>query len=1059
VWPEKIEKMMDTRDDTKTGQGLVARSIARPVTVAVGVILVVFFGALSLTNIPIQLAPDIQRPVLSVTTRWPGAGPTEVEADILEPQEDALKTLPGLTRLTANAGLGQGTVTLELEVGTDLDEALVRASNLLSQVPSYPENVDNPVIRTADASGPPIVVALVQSQGEKSAAEYRTWVNEEILPIFQRIPGVASISHFGGQDTEVQILFSPEQLAARGLSLRRVAQAIRSELRDLSGGDMNLGKRRMLVRTLVAPDKPVDFENLVVATTREGAPVRLGDVAVVRHGLRKPGSRVFGNGKESLALLFFREAGTNVLQVTEEVRKTAQALQESQFGPKGLSLTVVSDQSAYIYSALDLVRQNLLVGAFLAIVVLLLFLRSLAAALVVSVAIPVCVIGTALGMSLFGRTVNVVSLAGMAFAVGMVVDNALVVLENIDTWRMKESDVRRAALRGALEVWGAILASTLTTAAVFIPIIGWQDEVGELLRDLAVALSVAVLVSLVVSVLVIPSFSARMLKVRDPATLPLQALARKGEAFRQWVGQKAEVLSTSWWKALATVVAALGGATLLAVLLMPPMEYLPTGNRNLIFGIMIPPPGYSVDEMSRVGERIQAQLLPHLDEDKDGVPAIRRYFFAGSPERAFMGSVAKDERRARDLLKYMRRVVNSEPGAFGIATQASLFGRGLGGGRSIDLEVGGADLRTITGLAGQMMGRVREALPKAQVRPNPSLDLGAPEIQVRPRRDQLARYGISGADLGFFADALVDGAIVGEYAREGQPKLDVVLTPRGGPLDDPARLASAPVAVGGSAQNDPMVPLGSLATLEEELGPTVLARIERRRAITLTIAPPDEIALEDAINLVRNDVVNAMRDEGAIPDDIRITLSGAAGDLEVAQKRFGYVLLLALLISFLLLAALFEDFIAPLPVLVTIPLAAAGGLLGLRLVDTFLGQQPLDMMTAVGFVILIGVVVNNAILVVDGALNRLRMGSALESAVSEAVKSRVRPIFMSTLTSLAGLTPMVVFPGSGSELYRGVGAVVLGGLALSTVLTLFVVPALFSLIWRLRLGRIPTSQG
>jgi HAE1 family hydrophobic/amphiphilic exporter-1 len=396
----------------------------------------------------------------------------------------------------------------------------------------------------------------------------------------------------------------------------------------------------------------------------------------------------------------------------------------------------------------------------------------------------------------------------------------------------------------------------------------------------------------------------------------------------------------------------------------------------------------------------------------------------------------------------MRKVVSSEPGSFGIATQASLFGRGLGGGRAINLEVAGTDLRQIVGVAGQVLGKAKEVFPDAQIRPSPSLSIGSPEIQVKPRRDQLARYGVTGSVLGFYADALVDGATIGEFSREGAPKLDVVLTPQGGNLQDPAQLLSAPVAVTGQQ----VVPLGTLARIEEELGPTALSRIERRRAITITIAPSDKIALEDAISMVKRDVVAALRDDGTIPPDIRTDLSGAAGDLEVAQKRFAYVLLLALLISFLLLAALFEDFIAPFPVLVTIPLAAAGGVMGLRLVDATLGKQPLDMMTALGFVILIGVVVNNAILVVDGALNRLRTNMGLEASVAEAVKARVRPIFMSTLTSLAGLTPLVIFPGSGSELYRGVGAVVLGGLALSTLLTLFVVPALFSLIWRVRLS-------
>ncbi len=303
-------------------------------------------------------------------------------------------------------------------------------------------------------------------------------------------------------------------------------------------------------------------------------------------------------------------------------------------------------------------------------------------------------------------------------------------------------------------------------------------------------------------------------------------------------------------------------------------------------------------------------------------------------------------------------------------------------------------------------------------------------------------------ELGLTVDALVDGAIIGELGPEGEPQLDVLVRARrhGHDLADPDALASAPVVTpAGSA-----VPLGVLADLREELGPTVIRRIERRRGLTLIVAPPESIALESAIRTLRQEVLDPMMRDGALPAGVDVTVTGSAGDLDVAKTGFLGVLLIALLISYLLMSALFEDFLAPVVVLVTVPLAAAGGIAALRLVDATLAPQPLDLVTAVGFLILIGVVVNNAILVVDGAIARLRAGDALGEAVGEAVGGRVRPILMTTATSLAGLLPMVLVPGSGSELYRGVGAIVLGGLTLSTVLTLVVVPSFFALVWRLR---------
>ena len=1019
--------------------GLIAAAIARPVAVLAGLAMLVLFGALSVAGLPIQLTPDVQVPRLSIRTRWPGASPPEIEREILQEQEDVLKSLRGLVLMTSEAGGDRGSVTLEFEVGTDLDDALVRVTNRLVQVPSYPESAREPVVSTSDASGPPLAVVLIQDVGGDPVGGHRTWVQDAVLPRLERIPGVARIDHFGGRDTEVVVSYRPHDLAARGVPLSTLVRAIRGSLQDSSGGDLDLGKRRYVVRTLTTPDELAGFTQLVLVPGHGGEPtVRLGDVATVSKGLRKQQAKVFGDDRESLALLLRREAGSNVLRVTEEIKAEILAIQNEQMAPRGLEIRIASDQTAYIYGALARVRQNLLLGGALAALVLLLFLRSFRAAALVSLTIPVCVVGTALGMSLLGRTLNVVSLAGMAFAVGMVVDNAIVVLESIDSWRSRARDAAEAALEGTREVWGAILASTLTTVAVFIPVISWQDEVGYLLRDVAIAVSLAVSLSLVASVIVIPSFAGRVLStgLEEGGASGLTARASR------WVGDVVRRMTGSVPALAAVAVIAPTAMAALALSLLPPMEYLPTGNRNFLFGALIPPPSYSVPEMSAIGERFQAGMTAHTGPGAQEEPAISRSFFVARPGLAFMGAEALDPARIQDLVALYRGEQRKIPGVFGVASQASLFGRGLASSRSIDVDITGSDLAVLASTGGRMMGLVRDALPGAQVRPIPTLDAGAPEFQLEPKRDELARNGLTGAELGAAVDALVDGRIVGELARGGQPKLDVVLRPEGGGVATADELRAAPIATGRGV----VVPLGTLADVYERSGPTQIRRIERRRGLTIRVSPPDDVALEDAIGLLRSAVLEPLRAE--LPTDVDLSLAGTADKLTQAQSRMADVLLLALLISFLLLAALFEDLLAPAVVLVTVPLAAAGGVLGLRFVDAALAAQPLDMMSALGFVILIGVVVNNAILVVDGALVRLRDGLGLAEALGGAVERRTRPIAMSALTSLAGLAPMVLLPGSGSELYRGVGAIVLGGLALSTLLTMFVVPAVFALVWR-----------
>jgi HAE1 family hydrophobic/amphiphilic exporter-1 len=1031
------------------GSGPVATAVARPVTVLVGVVLTVMFGVLAIMRLPIQLTPDIAVPTLTVTTVWPGAAPTEVESEILEEQEEALKSLSGLVRMESEARLEVGTITLELEVGTPIEEALVRVTNLLSQVPQYPQNARQPVISASNTSGPPLAVITITSKAAGDVTQYRTWVEQRLQPLYERIPGVARVLLIGGRDRELEVAFDETALAARGLTIGAVVSKLRSELVDVSGGDVTVGKRRLLVRTPLAPEQPEELADAVLAVV-DGAPVRLQDVATVQLGLRKPQAHVFSDDSPSMVFLLFREAGTNVLEVTRQVKDLTAELEATTMAPRGLKLTVVSDQTGYIEAALDLVRQNLFVGGLLAVLVLLIFLRSVRSSAVVAVAIPVCTLGTALGMSLLGRTINVVSLAGMAFAVGMVVDNAIVVLENIDTVQKERGTIRDAAIIATREVWGAIVASTLTTAVVFIPIITWQDEVGEILRDIAVAISTAVIVSLVVSVLVIPSFARVLLEGREGKSFNLGKLEDVGVRFRDATGGVVAKLARSWWRSFAVMGAALvvaGGAT---VMLLPSMEYLPTGNRAFAFGILVPPPGYSVEEMRVIGERIQTEVAKHIEQEVDGVPAVSRSFYVGRPENGLMGAGVVDENRTQEFVAWYRELLATVPGMFPIATQASLFGRSIGGGRGVEIDIGGQDLGQLVDTGGAILGAVREAIPGAQVRPIPSLDHGAPEYRVRPDRARAAEVGLSGADIGLAVDALIDGAIIGEYGREGEPKIDVVLTAKGSKdqrgLVDVSALSAAPVATptGG------VVPLRAVATVDEALGPTVIRRIERSRSITIAVSPPDDVALEDAMNTIRTQVVQRLRSEGVIPSEIDVSLSGTAGQLELAKVRLFQVLLLAVVISFLLMAALFEDFLAPIAVMVTVPLAAAGGVVALLLVDRFLGAQTFDMLTAIGFVILIGVVVNNAILVVDGAITNLRAGEPLDVALERAVSRRIRPIFMSALTSIAGLSPLVLFPGSGSELYRGVGAIVLGGLALSTVLTLFVVPAAFVVLWRLR---------
>ncbi|MBW2404303.1 MAG: efflux RND transporter permease subunit, partial [Deltaproteobacteria bacterium] len=634
---------------------------------------------------------------ISVSTTWPGAAPVEIETEILEPQEDVLKNVQGLTRMESTARMNSGSITLEFEVDTVIEEALVRVTNKLSQVPSYPDSAREPVVQTANSAGPPLAVIAIRHPNKGSVAAYRTWVENEILPEIDRIPGVAGIFFIGGQDTEVHVLFDARALAARGLSVQGVADRVRGELRDLSGGDITL------------------LEEVVLGASSDGTPILLGDVATVKLALRKPTGVALVQDRPAMVMLLSREAGTNVLEVTREVHQVVERLQHEKFNREGLEIEIQADQIEYIEGALQLVQQNLLLGGILAIIVLFLFLRTFGASAVVSIAIPVCAFATALGMQALGRTINVVSLAGITFAIGMVVDNSIVALESIDTWRTRAPDTKLAAYRGIRDVWGALVASTATTVAVFIPIVLWQGEVGELLRDVAVAIALAVSVSLVVSILVIPSLAARLLS--QGKTLDIGGLTGFGQRFRSRITEQVRWICGSTRRASATIAIAIVGSFLVVWALLPPMDYLPTGNRNLVFGILIPPPGYSIDELEATGNRLQNEMARYTGVEADGEANIRRSFFVGSPDRVFAGAVAEHKEDVGRMLDLLRREQAKIPGMISFATQASLFGRTIGGGRVIEIDIQGPDLPTLTKVGGRLFRDLREAHGWRRARP------------------------------------------------------------------------------------------------------------------------------------------------------------------------------------------------------------------------------------------------------------------------------------------------------------------------------------------------------
>ncbi len=451
---------------------LVDISIRRPVSVIVGVILLVLFGLLALYRIPVQLVPSVDRAEISVQTIWPGASPEEIEREIILEQEEQLKSVEGVRRMTSESLDSVGRILLEFPVGTDITAALVRVSNKLDQVADYPDRTEEPILTTVAPNAGAIAWFMLRRLpgNQRPIDSYHYLVEDVIKPRLERVKGVSQSNFFGGREQELQVIIDPDALAARGITISELARILAVENENISAGDFDESKRRYLVRTLGEYKAPQDILDVVVAR-RDGKRIFVRDIAEVRLDYKKRRSVVRAFGVQTIAMNAIREPGSNVMEVMEGIRQAVRELNGGILADQDVEIIQAYDETEYIDSAIALVRQNIIVGGSLAILVLLLFLRSWRSLVVIAAAIPICVVGTFLAMSVFGRNINVISLAGMSFAVGMVVDNAIVVLENMHRHWQEGKSARRAAQEGTVEVWGAILASTLTTMAVFLPVL------------------------------------------------------------------------------------------------------------------------------------------------------------------------------------------------------------------------------------------------------------------------------------------------------------------------------------------------------------------------------------------------------------------------------------------------------------------------------------------------------------------------------------------------------------------------------------------------------------
>ncbi|MCU7555331.1 efflux RND transporter permease subunit [Alteromonas sp. ASW11-19] len=1006
--------------------------------VAIVIIIVAALGIYSLFSLPVQLFPDIERPTISIQTNWRVASPQEIESEVLEPQEEVLQGLPGLHQMRAWANQGNAWINLEFGLQTELQKTLIEVISRMNRLPPLPRDALSPRIMLGGngGGGPALTYFFLQQLpgNPNPINNYVTYFEDVIRPQLEAIPGVSRAqmeSGVGGEE-EFQIIFDPYLAAQLGIELTNIAGML-GAANDVSGGFVEVGRRRYTLRFegRYAPQKMGDM----ILEWRNGSPIRLADIAEIKIQRGDESSYSVQNGNPAISVRIDRENNANVLSTLEAVKRRVTALNDSVLIHENLTMVQSFDASVFIYRAVNLVAGNLALGILLAIAILWLFLREIRATLIVALSIPICLLSTFVVLKLTGRTLNVISLAGLAFAVGMVLDAAIVVLENIVRARRLNADANSASYAATKEVLGALLASTATTVAIFIPVMFLNDVEGQLFADLALTIAIAVSISLIVAVTVLPVLASRWLS----ASMPDDRLAGLWSKIASTIMR----LSATQTRRLITIAVLMSVPVGGSLLLMPKLDYLPPVKRDAVDAFFNFPAGASQDFIEQeVMDEVVARLQPYMEGEQQ--PALKNYYIITWTNGGTLGVRAKDQSQVKALESLVRdEILKDLPDTQTFAMQGNLFG-GFGNGRSIDIHLQGTDKEGLATAAQVGLETLSEIFPGANVRANPELEQSEPELQFIPNDSRIMEVGYDRQRVANLVRAMGDGMYVGEYF-DGIKRLNIIF--RGQPWSAPEQLAATPVMT----PSGQMVQLSDLVTVDRAVGPSRIQRIDRRRTLTLNFNPPDGMTLEEAMAVVKEQVEPAIL--SVMPVDGAINYGGSADSLKKAITTMSANFLFAMGLLVLLMAGLFRSLKDSIMVVLALPLATVGGVIAIRLLN-LITFQPMDLLTMIGFIILLGLVVNNAILLVHQTRLGESNGLNRREAVHQAVLLRLRPIFMSSLTSLFGMLPLLLLPGAGSVIYRGLAAVIVGGMTVSTLFTLILLPTLL----QLRLPGLSTTK-
>jgi multidrug efflux pump subunit AcrB len=1000
-----------------------------PIGLIVIAIFVLLLGFLSLAHLPLQLFPDIKRPELQIQTGWRTASPEEVESELLEPLENVMQGLAGVEEIEGNAFVGGANLNLRFAIGTDMKNALVEAIGRLNRLPPLPRDADRPQLSlggngdTNETLSWFFVQLLPGTPGP--IEKQRRFIEDTVRARLEAIPGVAAVNVNGGPPDEVHITVDLARAAALGISIPDIANRA-AAANNVSGGQLAVGRRQYTLR-FTGRFTPEELGALVL-TWRDGRPVHLADVATIDVAPPPRTFFAYQNGNPAIGVQVFRANGANVLATLDAVKAAVAELRDGPLKAHGLGIEQSFDAALFIRRAVHLLTENLFVGALLALIVVWWFMREWRVTLLIAATIPVCLCATFVALDLLGRSLNVISLAGLAFAVGMVVEGAIVVSGNVVRLRENGLPVQEATTRGARQVAGALIASTATTVAVFVPVLFLKDVEGQLFGDLALTISIAVAISIVAALTLLPQ--ALSFALERP--LRPSGYGAGWPRLTEWILKVTDTRA----KQLAWIAGLLVGPLLLSWWMLPPLDYLPPVKRAAIDSFFEFPPGMSPEAVNReLLPTLLQRMAPYMRGDKE--PRLKNWYIQAWPGGGTIGARVVDEPRIGELEQLIReKITVGLPDTRVFTSEGELFG-GIGGSaRSVGIHLQSEDTAALNRVALEGRALLEKVFPGATVLSFPNPEDAELELHAMPDDRRIAEVGWDRAAVGTLVRTVGEGAWLGEYF-DGKSRLPIILKANQGTT--PEDLASAPLVT----PTGLTVQLGDIVQLSTALGPPGIRRLNHRRTVTLTVDPPAALSLEKVLSTIDRQVLPALR--ARMPADGSLRLAGSADSLSQTLSAMSRVFAMALVVLLLLMTVLFRSLRDSLIVLLTVPLALVGGVVGLRLLD-LVKFQALDLLSMIGFVMMIGVIINHAILLVAAVRSVQGEGASLDEGIRLGLQQRLRAILASTLTGALGALPMAVNPGPGSVIYRGLAAVNIGGVVISLIFSLILIPALMRLL-------------